>query len=101
MGDTPHIPRHPPEADRPCNPFLAFADQTSSPVVDPRWCDPPRRTPLAAQVPLNLKFARVQFRTTIGWADILPRGSKPGVAGDTGGTVGAGRRRMLGVLTVG
>ena len=38
-GGHPHIPRHPPEADRPCNPFLAFADQTSSPVVDPHWCD--------------------------------------------------------------
>ena len=27
----PHIPR---QGLRPCNPFLAFADQTSSPVVD-------------------------------------------------------------------
>ena len=40
-------PPHPPArtfsftsyADRPCNPFLAFPDQTSSPVVDPHWCD--------------------------------------------------------------
>ena len=39
MWGTPHIPRHPPEADRPCNPFLAFPDQTSSTVVDPHWCD--------------------------------------------------------------
>ena len=60
-----------------------------------------KRIALAEQVPLSLKFARVQFRITIGWADVLPRGSKPGVAGDTGGTVGAGRRRMLGVVTLG
>ena len=32
----PHIPR---QELRACNPFLAFPDQTSSPVVDPDWCD--------------------------------------------------------------
>ncbi len=47
-GGHPHVPRHPPEADRPCNPFLAFADQTSSPVVDPHWCD---ITPLRSRYP--------------------------------------------------
>ena len=47
-GGHPHIPRHPPEADRPCNPFLAFPDQTSSPVVDPHWCD---ITPIRSRYP--------------------------------------------------
>ncbi len=51
MWGVPHIPRHPPEADRRCNPFLAFADQMSSPVADPLWCDPPRRTPLRSRYP--------------------------------------------------
>ena len=40
----PHIPR---QGLRPCNPFLAFPDQTSSPVIDPHWCDitPLRKAP--------------------------------------------------------
>ncbi len=32
----PHIAR---QGLRPCSPFLAFSDQTSSPVVDAHWCD--------------------------------------------------------------
>ena len=35
-GGHPHIPR---QGLRPCNPFLVFPDQKSSPVVDPHWCD--------------------------------------------------------------
>ena len=35
-GGHPHIPG---QGLRPCNPFLAFPDQTSSSVVDPHRCD--------------------------------------------------------------
>ncbi len=44
-GGHPHIPR---QGVRPCNPFLAFPDQTSSPVVDPHWCD---ITPIRSRYP--------------------------------------------------
>ncbi len=30
----PQIRRHPPDAERSCSPFLAFADQAASPAVD-------------------------------------------------------------------
>ena len=36
VGDTPTSPGK--DFDH-CNPFLAFADQTSSPVEDSHWCD--------------------------------------------------------------
>ncbi len=41
----PHIPR---QGLRPCNPFLAFPDQTSSPVVDSHWRD---ITPIRSRYP--------------------------------------------------
>ena len=44
----PHIPR---QGLRPCNPFLAFPDQTSSPVVDSSLA---RYYAHTEQVPLNL-----------------------------------------------
>ncbi len=47
-GGHPHIPR---QGLRPCNPFLTFADQTTSAVVDPHRCDPPRRTPMRSGYP--------------------------------------------------
>ena len=35
-GGHSHIPR---QGLRPCNPFLVYVDQTSSPEVDAYWCD--------------------------------------------------------------
>ena len=35
-GGHPRIPR---QGLRPCNPLLALADETSSPVVNALWCD--------------------------------------------------------------
>ncbi len=46
-GGHPHIPRQ----GRPCNAFLAFADDTSSPVADFHWCDV---TLIGSRYPLNL-----------------------------------------------
>ena len=44
-GGHPHVPRHPPEADRPCNPLLAVADERPSPVIEPnRWDTAPIRS---------------------------------------------------------
>ena len=45
VGDTPHVPRHPPEADRPCNPFLAFAYERAQLLIEPdRGHSAPRRS---------------------------------------------------------
>ena len=38
-GGHPHVPRHPPQADRPRNPFLDFVDERPSPVIEPHRCD--------------------------------------------------------------
>ena len=35
-GGHPHVPR---QGLRPCNPFLAFADERPSPVIEPHQCD--------------------------------------------------------------
>ncbi len=45
MGDTPTSPGKDFAFD---NPFLVFPDQTSSPVVDPHWCN---ITPIRGRFP--------------------------------------------------
>ena len=50
-GGHPHVPRHPPQADRPCNPFLTFAARTILPALDPNRFD---FTPTRKQLSLNL-----------------------------------------------
>ena len=44
-GGHPHIAR---QGLRPCNPFLAFLNQTSSPVLDAHWCE---FTPMLSRYP--------------------------------------------------